>query len=285
MRPGARRVHPRWIGGTRVAFGKIFDDTGQFIFSIAGTAGRCAILLGRTVRQFRHFFRNLDKFTKQVFTCAIMAMPVVTLTGLFAGMIIAGQTGAELKRFGVAKFAMGPIVGASVVRELGPLLTAICVAGFVGGGMSSLVATMRVNEEIDALEVMAIDPVRFLVMPRLAAMIVAMPILTIYSDVIGILGGAIVSRHQVDVSYTEFYDMMRWALALRDVAFGLIKAVIFGVIITIVSCEQGFSAKGGAEGVGKATMRSVVYSFLLILIANFLLFSLVYRTIFTRIWN
>ena len=131
-------------------------------------------------------------------------------------------------------------------------------------------------------------PVRVVDWPEekhLAAMVVAMPILTIYSDVIGILGGAIVSRHQIGVSYNEFYDMMRWALALRDVAFGLVKAVIFGVIITIVSCEQGFSAKGGAEGVGKATMRSVVYSFLLILIANFLLFSLVYRTIFTRIWN
>ena len=220
-----------------------------------------------------------------VISPATMAMPVVTLTGLFAGMIIAGQTGTELKRFGLARFAMGPIVGASVVRELGPLLTAICVAGFVGGGMSSLVATMRVNEEIDALDVMAIDPVRFLVMPRLAAMVVAMPLLTIYTDVIGILGGAIVSRHQVDVSYDDFYNWMRWALALRDVAFGLVKSVIFGVIITIVSCEQGFSAKGGAEGVGKATMRSVVYSFLLILIANFLLFSLLFIPVFTKVWK
>ena len=268
-----------------VVFGRILEDTGEFVFGLVGTAGRATILMGQTARQFRHFFRNLDKFVAQVFTCAIMAMPVVTVTGLFTGMIIAGQTGGELKKFGLAGFLLGPIVGAAIVRELGPVLTAICVAGFVGGGMASLVATMRVNEEIDALDVMAVNPIRYLVMPRLAAMMVALPLLTVYTNVLGMVGGAVVSRYQVGVSYRQFYDMLKWALALRDVAFGLLKALMFGIIITLVSCEQGYNAKGGAEGVGKATMRSVVYSFLLILITNFLLFSLVYRTIFTKIWD
>ena len=178
---------------------------------------------------------------------------------------------------------MGPIVGGSIVRELGPVLTAICVAGFVGGGMASLIATMRVNEEIDALDVMAVNPVRYLVMPRLAAMMVVLPLLTVYTNVIGILGGAVVSFYQVGVSYNQYYDMLKWVLDVGDLSFSLIKAFVFGVIITVVSCEQGYHATGGAEGVGRATMRSVVYSFLLILIANFLLFSLVYRTFIVRL--
>ena len=268
-----------------MGLGKLLDDTGGLIFQMAETAGRGVVLFGQAIRQFRHLFRNRDKFIYQVFLCAISAMPVVTVTGLFTGMVIAAQTGGELKRFGLANLLMGPIVGASICRELGPVLTAICVAGFVGGGMASHIATMRVNEEIDALEVMAINPVRFLIMPRLAAMMVALPLLTIYTNVIGILGGAVVSRYQVDVTFKDFYDMMRWALTLRDVAFGVIKAWVFAIIITMVSCEQGYYAEGGAEGVGLATMRSVVYSFLLILGANFLLYSLLFRTIFRHVWS
>jgi phospholipid/cholesterol/gamma-HCH transport system permease protein len=266
-----------------VGLGSFVEDTGGFIFDMAGAAGRAVILLGQALRQFRHLFRNFDKFLNQVFICGVAALPVVTITGLFTGMVIAAQTGNELKKFGLAGFLMGPIVGGSIVRELGPVLTAICVAGFVGGGMASLIATMRVNEEIDALDVMAVNPVRYLVMPRLAAMMVVLPLLTVYTNVIGILGGAVVSFHQVGVTYNEYYDMLKWVLDVGDLSFSLIKAFVFGAIITIVSCEQGYHATGGAEGVGRATMRSVVYSFLLILIANFLLFSLVYRTFIVRI--
>ena len=281
-----------------MGLGNLIGDTGGFIFDMAGTAGRAAILLGQALRQFRHLFRNFDKFTNQVFICGVTALPVVTITGLFTGMVIAAQTGNELKKFGLAGFLMGPIVGGSIVRELGPVLTAICVAGFVGGGMASLIATMRVNEEIDALDVMAVNPVRYLVMPRLAAMMVVLPLLTVYTNVIGILGGAVVSFYQVGVSYNQYYDMLKWVLDVGDLSFvepdlqmvalgdrsvSLIKAFVVGVIITVVSCEQGYHATGGAEGVGRATMRSVVYSFLLILIANFLLFSLVYRTFIVRL--
>jgi phospholipid/cholesterol/gamma-HCH transport system permease protein len=263
----------------------IIESTGSFLYGLVETAGRGTLLLFQALRQFKRLPRNVDKFMTQMFVCGVAAIPVVTITALFSGMVIAAQTGNELKKFGLADLTLGPIVGASMTREMGPVLTAICVAGFVGGGMASLIATMRVNEEIDALEVMSINPVAFLIMPRLAAMMVAMPLLTIYADFVGILGGAVVARHQVGVTYFIFFDYMKWALALRDVAFGLIKAWAFGVIITMIACEQGFSASGGAEGVGRATMRSVVYSFLGILIANYILFSLVYRPIFTHVWK
>jgi phospholipid/cholesterol/gamma-HCH transport system permease protein len=263
------------------------DNIGSFILDLVVTAGRGTILFFRALRQStpRKVFRNRDKVVRQIFICGVTAIPVVTLTSAFVGMILAAQTGNEIRKFGLADIAMGPIVGGSVLREMGPMLTAICVAGYVGGGMASVIATMRVNEEIDALEVMSINPVRFLVMPRLIAMMIALPLLTVYADVIGILGGAVVCYYQVGVSYQDFFDMAEWLLALRDVAFGIFKAWVFGIIITMVACEQGYYASGGAEGVGRATMRSVVYSFLLILVANFLLFSLVFLPIFTKFWN
>jgi phospholipid/cholesterol/gamma-HCH transport system permease protein len=263
----------------------IVEGTGSFLYGLVETAGRGTVLFGRTLMQFGKIWRNRDKFINQMFICGVAAIPVVTITAMFSGMVIAAQTGTELKKFGLADLTMGPIVGASMTREMGPVLTAICVAGFVGGGMASLIATMRVNEEIDALTVMSINPITYLIMPRLSAMMIVMPLLTIYADCIGILGGAVVAQYQIGVTYFIFFDYLKWALALRDVAFGLIKAFVFGIIITMISCEQGYSAKGGAEGVGRATMRSVVYSFLGILVSNYLLFSLVYRTVFTRIWK
>jgi phospholipid/cholesterol/gamma-HCH transport system permease protein len=263
----------------------ILESTGSFVYGLVETAGRSTILLGRALREFARIPRNFSKVVDQMFICGVAAIPVVTITAMFAGMVIALQTGSELKKFGLADLTLGPIVGASMTREMGPVMTAICVAGFVGGGMAALIATMRVNEEIDALEVMSINPITFLVMPRLAAMMIVMPLLTVYADFIGILGGAVVAQYQVGVTYFIFFDYLKWGLAIRDIAFGVIKAWVFGVVITTLSCEQGYSASGGAAGVGRATMRSVVYSFLGILITNYLMLSLLYQTVFTKVWN
>ena len=261
------------------------QNAGEFVIGLVTTSGRGVVLFGKALRQFRYLPRNFDKFVSQIFIAGVVALPVVTITALFTGFVLAAQTGHALKGYGIANIALGPIVGASITREMGPVLTAICVAGFVGGGMASLVGTMRVNDEIDALEVMSVDPVRYLVMPRLAAMMIVMPLLTLYADYVGIMGGAFVSLTQVDVPYKDYFDWLEQGLALRDIAFGVVKAWAFGIIITVVSCQEGYYTSGGAEGVGRATMRAVVYSFLLILIANYVLFSLVYLTIFTKVWN
>lgn len=261
------------------------QNAGEFVIGLVVTAGRGVVLFGQALRQFRYLPRNFDKFLSQIFITGVVALPVVTITALFTGFVLAAQTGHALRGYGIANMALGPIVGASITREMGPVLTAICAAGFVGGGMSSLVGTMRVNEEIDALEVMSVNPVRFLVMPRLAAMMIVMPLLTLYADYVGIMGGAFVSFTQIDVPYKDYFDWLEQVLSISDIAFGLVKAWVFGVIITVVSCQEGYHTSGGAEGVGRATMRAVVYSFLLILIANYLLFSLVYLTVFTKVWN
>ena len=259
----------------------IFEETGRFLLDMIESAGDGTILLGKAFRQFRHVFRERHKTRRQAFLYGVCSIPVVTITALFSGMVIGGQTGFELRKIASGlEQTVGAIVGAAMCREMGPVLTAVVLAGFVGGGMASVIGTMKVNEEIDALTVMSINPVRYLIMPRLVAMMLVVPTLTVYADMVGIGGGAIVAKYQLDVSFYTFFDGAFRTLRIKDVMFGLLKGYFFGIIITMISCQQGMSTTGGAEGVGRATMRSVVYSFLMILIANYLLFSLLYRPLF-----
>ncbi len=256
---------------------RFIESTGAFLIDLARSAGRGVLLTVRAFGELPHAPLSFRKIVHQLFLCGVAALPVVVITAFFSGMVIAGQTGVELRKIFGEPIRLGSIVGAAMTREMGPVFGAVMVAGFVGGGMAAVLATMKVSEEIDALEVMSVDPVRYLVMPRLVAMMIAVPLLTIYADLVGIGGGALVAHYTLDVAYAEFFRNCWDTLEMKDVFFGLLKAWVFGIIITGVACDQGFAATGGAEGVGRATMKSVVYSFLLILIANYLLFSLIYR--------
>lgn len=254
----------------------LFTQTGDFLVDWIDTAGRSCILFARAVREFPRCFGKFGEIVRQVFICGVISLPVVTITAFFSGAVISAQVGSEMgRRLGNTDF-LGSIVGAAVVREMGPVFAAVVVAGLVGGSMASVLGTMKVSEEIDALEVMGIDPVRYLVMPRLIAMIIAVPVLTVYADAVGIVGGGVVAKYQIKSSFHMFFQNAANLLEVKDIIFGLVKALVFGIIVTIVACDQGLSTTGGAEGVGKATMRSVVYSFLLVLVANYLLLSLVY---------
>lgn len=264
------------IAARRRATG-FFNLTGDFLIEWVHTAGRGLALLVRALAECRHVPVKFGEILRQAFLCGLVSLPVVVITAFFSGAVLAAQAGTELTRQVGDTSVLGSLVGASVCREMGPVFTAMVVAGLVGGSMASVIGTMKVNEEIDALEVMSIDPVRYLVMPRLVAMLLAMPLLTAYADGIGIAGGAIVAKYQVGGTFHMFMEQAARALAVKDIAFGLIKSVIFGATITIVGCDQGLSASGGAEGVGRSTMRAVVYSFLLILVFDYLLFSLLYR--------
>jgi phospholipid/cholesterol/gamma-HCH transport system permease protein len=254
----------------------VLTQTGDFLVDWIDTAGRSCILLVRAVVEFPRGFGKLGEILRQVFICGVISLPVVTITAFFSGAVISAQVGSEMgRRMGTSDF-LGSIVGAAVVREMGPVFAAVVVAGLVGGSMASVIGTMKVSEEIDALEVMGIDPVRYLVMPRLIAMIIAVPILTIYADAVGIVGGAVVAKYQIGSSFHIFFQSAANLLGVKDILIGLFKALVFGIIVTVVACDQGLNASGGAEGVGKATMRSVVYSFLLVLVANYLILSLIY---------
>jgi phospholipid/cholesterol/gamma-HCH transport system permease protein len=251
--------------------------TGAFAIGLVEIAGRTTILFWEAVRQLSRVFTNLGKVVDQMLLVGVYSLPVVSITAVFSGMVISAQTGLAMKQSLGQPVFLGAVVGGAMMREMGPVLTAVVVAGFVGGGMASVLGTMRVNEEIDALEVMAVNPVRYLVMPRLVAMTLMTPLLAVYADALGIMGGAAVARAQLDVPINVFlYDAWLF-MQIKDLLFGMFKSLIFGLLICMVACDQGFNAKGGAEGVGRAVMSTVVYSFLLLLISNFLMFSLIWR--------
>ena len=250
------------------------ERIGGAVLSTTEALGHDSILLFRSVLWFRSIPSKFAEVLRQMYICGVMSFPVVVLVSVFAGAVLALQAGLTLRDYGIES-KIGAIVAASMCREMGAIMTALILAGRVGSAMAAELGTMRVSEEIDALEAMSIDPARFLVMPRLVAMIVMTPLLTVFSDIIGIIGGAIVGFYQVGVSYAAYFDEAYDTLVLLDVNSGLIKALAFGVLIATVGCGRGLRAQTSAEGVGKATKDSVVVSFILIIVFNYLITSLV----------
>ncbi len=234
--------------------------------------GEMLILLGQTVYFFREAPRNLQSIFVQMAIIGYETLPVASVMAFFVGMVLALQTGVELQKYG-GQNIIGAIVGHSMVRELGPVMTSFLVAGRAGSAMAAELGVMTVYEEIDALKTLDINPVRYLAMPRLIACLICVPALVIYSDCIGIMGGAIISNlhPKIFVSYTTYYDSMRDALKLKEVGNGLVKSIMFGGIIALVACYVGFKTTGGARGIGRSTTRSVVLSFMLILVADYFL--------------
>ena len=197
-----------------------FAETGEFLCSMVAGAGRGAVLFGRSVVELPDAVRRWRAVLMQIFVCGVASLPVVTITALFSGMVISGQTGVALRRQQIVSQdfineVLGRIVGAAMVVEMGPVLAGVMVAGFVGGGMASVVATMKVSEEVDALDVMGVSPVSYLVVPRLVAMIVAMPLLSVYADLVGIGGGAAVAHYTIDVPWKTFYEVCWDSLRIR----------------------------------------------------------------------
>jgi phospholipid/cholesterol/gamma-HCH transport system permease protein len=219
--------------------------------------------------------RSRRETALQMFTTGIKSLAVITVVALFTGMILALQTGLELQRYGQEVY-IGSAVAVSTVREMGPFMTGLIIAASVGSAIAAQLGTMTVSEEISALEVMSINPNRFLVMPRLVALVVMMPILTVYTNILSILGGAVVGNTQLGVSMQAYMNNATQFASNKDLYVGLLKAAIFGVVIATVSCHQGFMTRDGAVGVGAATRRSVIISFLLILILGYVITRLFY---------
>ncbi|HLO26793.1 MAG TPA: ABC transporter permease [Geobacteraceae bacterium] len=234
--------------------------------------GEMMILLGQTFYSFREAPRNLQSIFVQMSIIGYETLPVASVMAFFVGMVLALQTGVELQKYG-GQNIIGAIVGHSMVRELGPVMTSFLVAGRAGSAMTAELGVMKVYEEIDALRTLDINPVRYLAMPRLIGCLICVPALVIYSDCIGIIGGAIISNlhPKIFVSYSTYYDSLTDALKIREIGNGLIKSFVFGGIIALVSCYVGFKTTGGARGIGRSTTRSVVLSFMLILVADYFL--------------
>lgn len=203
------------------------------------------------------------------------SLPIVSLIALFIGVILALQTAYQMQRLG-SEMYIASIVAVSIVRELGPVITSLVVAGRVGAAITAEIGSMQVTEQVDALETLGTNPVKYLCVPRFLALSLMLPILTLYSDIIGILGGWLICVNKLAISSSMYLHMSFDSLLFKDLFTGLVKTIFFGMIIALVSCYQGFNVRGGAEGVGKATRNSVVVSFILIIICDSFFTALFY---------
>ncbi len=203
------------------------------------------------------------------------SLPLVFLTSLFTGMVLALQTAYQLQKIS-AELYIGSLVALSMTRELGPVLTALVIAGRVGASITAELGTMKVTEQIDALQTLSTDPVRYLVVPRMLALALMLPVLTLYADMIGILGGYLVGVYKLGMGSTLYMNMTWDALRYKDFFTGLFKSGIFALIISTIACHEGLETSGGAEGVGRSTTLSVVISFMLIIAADCFFTALFY---------
>ena len=212
--------------------------------------------------------RYAHEILVQMDALGVGSLSTVVLTGMFTGMVLALQSAASLDAFGARPY-VGRLVCVSMVRELGPVLTALMVTGRVCSGMAAELGSMVVTQQIDALRVLGSDPVRKLVAPRIAAGVTMVPILTVISDMLGIFGGALISIFSLKLSWPYYWRSVGNALVYNDIVMGLTKPVVFGFILTSVGCYMGLNTRGGTQGVGESTTRSVVVASVMILAADF----------------
>ena len=209
-------------------------------------------------------FRSRQIYDQMV-KIGVDSLPIATLTSFFIGVVIAFQSAYQMQRVN-AEMYIPSLVSISICREIGPVLTALVVAGRVGASIAAELGSMKVTEQLDALESLATQPVKYLVAPRFLALFTMLPLLTIYADGIGILGGYVVSVYKLGLTHALYLKMSFDPLALKDIFTGLFKTLVFATIITIISCYEGMRVEGGAEGVGAATTRAVVLSFISIIV-------------------
>lgn len=242
---------------------------------VAAQTGELAVLTGRAFRVLVTPPFELRLGLREMEQIGVRSLGVAGITTVFTGMVLALQTAYSLPALGV-KYYIGTVVSKSLVRELGPVLTALIVGGRVGSGMTAEIGTMKVTEQIDALRSMAADPVRKLVAPKLAATLIMIPTLTVVGNFLGILGGLFIAVAQLDLSVGFYLNDVLDALTLADIASGIGKSFFFAYFIAIVGCYNGLSAQGGADGVGRATTDTVVLTSILILVSDFFLTKIFY---------
>ena len=237
--------------------------------------GRFFQMVGRVLAWTPRPPYDLRELGKQMVRVGFDSLPVVLLTAMFTGMVLALETFTVLLRFNAESF-VGSLVGLSMVRELSSVLSGLIVAGRVGSAMGAELGTMRVTEQIDALEVMATDPVHYLVVPRVWATTITLPVLIVFADAIGIWGGYFVSVVLLGANPVAYLAKTYQYMDLNDLFAGVIKAAAFGFLLAVIGCQKGFYTTGGAEGVGKSTTSAVVSASIAILIADFFLSKLLF---------
>jgi phospholipid/cholesterol/gamma-HCH transport system permease protein len=260
---------------TLESLGRSAEAAWEQAVALLSFVGQCAVALAGCIThpariRWRPILFNIR-------SAGFDALPIVGLVAFLLGIVVAHQGADQLRQYG-ANIFVADLVGLSMLREFAPLFTAIIIAGRSGSAYAAQIGTMAVTEEIDAMRTLGIAPLDLLVLPKVIALVIALPLLTVFADVIGMFGGMIMAQAQLGVSFDEFLDRFVKAVSVTDYMIGIGKAPVFAAIITVVGCFQGFRTKGGADSVGRQTTRSVVQSIFLVIVAD-ALFSIAFSTL------
>jgi phospholipid/cholesterol/gamma-HCH transport system permease protein len=249
--------------------------SGDIVFRFIRYVGEISLLWGRTLY---HAFTpplKLERILRQAKRIGPGSFLISSLVAFFIGMIMALQMAYLMVEMS-AEIYIPSVVAVSLTRELAPVLTALIVAGRIGAGITAEIGSMTVTEQVDALRAFAVNPVKYLVVPRFLGMVIMLPLLTVFADLIGIMGGFVICVYKLFINPTLYFTMVIEALTVKDIVTGLAKTVFFGMIIAIVGCHEGLNVQSGAEGVGKSTTTAVVISFILIIISDCFFTTLFY---------
>jgi len=255
---------------------RFIESLGSSVFEIISYLGEISfIILGSIRHMFSQALRRKKIIFEQMEKIGIDSFPLVGIIAAFTGMVMVMETAVTLKKFGGESF-VGGIVSVSMVRELGPIIVALIVAGRVGASVAAEIGSMKITEQIDALEVLGVNPLSYLVTPRLLASMIMVPVLTLMANFLSIIGGYIIGVYLVHIgSGTYLYQSFEF-IKMKDIFVGITKAFVFGILITGASCLEGLKTSGGAEGVGVSTTRAVVNAFFLVILANLIITAIFY---------
>jgi len=254
---------------------KFFQKVGSKTIKFFEELGQVFTLFFEIVKNFTSIPRSRKLIFYQMEHIGVNSLPLVLIIAVFTGAVAAWQAAYQLKGIAPMSF-LGAATSRAIITELGPVLTGIVIAGRIGASIAAELGTMKVTEQIDALETMAINPVRYLAMPRFFASITMMPVLVVFANSIAVLGAYIVSNYFLGVSFAIFFQSVKRFFLINDLLAGLLKTIFFGGVTALIGCHIGFRTEGGAEGVGHSTIRSFVLSATLILILDYLLWMLLF---------
>jgi phospholipid/cholesterol/gamma-HCH transport system permease protein len=253
----------RNLGDWVAQIGKAVIDVWSLSLDLLAFFGALVEVTARAIVRPRHL--RMNSIVSHIEQTGLNAMPIVGLISFLVGVVLAYQGADQLARFGAQVFTVN-MVGISVLREMGILLTAIVVAGRSGSAFTAQIGTMKVNEEVDALETMGLNPIEVLVLPRVLALVISLPLLTFFADIMGLLGGGLMCVLLVDMSFQQYLMLLRQAITVSQFGVGMIKAPVFAILISLIGCFEGMRVTGSAESVGKLTTKSVVEGIFLVIV-------------------
>lgn len=249
----------------------MFKKLGKLLIAFFSQFGQATKMVGEGIFWVFHSPLEITQTLQQTLKIGVESVAVISMTGLFVGMVLALQAGNTIQSILSEPLYIGLLVGFSLIRELGPVLTAFVIAGRAGAAVTAEIGTMRVTEQIDALHTLGTNPIRYLVIPRLIAFIISVPILTLFADLVGIFGGYIVAVEGLGVPSQTYYLDVTTFLKIHDLMHGFIKSIFFAFLVGVVCCYKGIYTRGGAEGVGKSTTGAVVICMVMILVFDYFL--------------